>query len=32
MDPRDAGSNPAKVMDFKKNLKIRSTPSFGWEV
>jgi hypothetical protein len=30
--PRIAGSNPAKVNEFLRLIKIRSTTSIGWEV
>jgi hypothetical protein len=30
--PRVAGSNTAEAMDFLMAIKIRSAPSFGWEV
>jgi hypothetical protein len=26
------GSNPVKAMGFLRAIKIRSTPSFGWEL
>jgi hypothetical protein len=32
LDPRDAGLNPAEAMDFWWAIKIRSTPSLGWDV
>jgi hypothetical protein len=32
LDPRFAGSNPAKDDCLLRAIKIRSMPSFGWEV
>jgi hypothetical protein len=32
VNPRFAASNPAEVMDFLKEIKIRSTPFFGGQV
>jgi hypothetical protein len=32
LDPKVAGSNLAKAMDFLRAIKVRRTPSFGWEV
>jgi hypothetical protein len=32
LDPKFAGTNPAKTMDFLRAINIRSISSFGWEV
>jgi hypothetical protein len=32
LEPKIVGSNPTKVMDILRAIKIRCTPSFRWEV